>query len=31
MKESENKKSSMMFELEKERAKWGMEKDHIIS
>lgn len=31
VKESENRRSTMLFELEKERAKWGMERDQIIS
>ena len=30
-KESENRRSTMLFELEKERAKWGLERDHILS
>lgn len=30
-KESEQKRSGMMFEVEKERAKWALEKDHLMS
>ena len=30
-KDLENKRSTMIFEFEKERAKWGLERDHIIS
>lgn len=30
-KELENRRSSMLFEFEKERAKWGLEKDLISS
>ena len=30
-KELENKRSTMIFEFEKERAKWGLERDHILS
>lgn len=30
-KELENKRSTMLFEFEKERAKWGLEKDHLIN
>lgn len=30
-KDSENRRSSMLFELEKERAKWGLERDHLVS
>jgi len=30
-KELENKRSTMIFEFEKERAKWGLEKDFIGS
>ncbi len=30
-KELENKRSTMLFEFEKERAKWGLEKDFLSS
>ena len=30
-KELESKRSSMMFEFEKERAKWGLERDHLLN
>ena len=30
-KEIENKRSTMIFEFEKERAKWGLERDHLVS
>lgn len=30
-KEAENKRSTMIFELEKERAKWGLERDHLVT
>jgi hypothetical protein len=30
-KDLENKRSTMLFELEKERAKWGLEKDYLFS
>lgn len=30
-KEVENKRSTMIFEFEKERAKWGLERDHLVS
>ena len=30
-KELENRRSTMVFEFEKERAKWGLERDHIAS
>jgi hypothetical protein len=30
-KELETKRSSMIFDHEKEKAKWGLEKDHIIN
>jgi len=29
-KETENKRSAMIFEYEKERAKWNLEKDHLV-
>ena len=30
-KDIENKRSTMIFEFEKERAKWGLERDHLVS
>jgi hypothetical protein len=30
-KELENRRSTMVFEVEKERAKWGLERDHLVS
>lgn len=30
-KELENRRSTMIFEFEKERAKWGLERDHLVS
>ena len=30
-KELENKRSTMIFDLEKERAKWGLERDHLLT
>lgn len=30
-KDLENKRSSMIFEFEKERAKWGLERDHLAN
>lgn len=30
-KETEQKRSAMVFEWEKERARWGLEKDHIVN
>lgn len=30
-KELETKRSTMIFEFEKERAKWGLEKDHLVT
>jgi hypothetical protein len=30
-KELENRRSTMIFEFEKERAKWGLEKDFITT
>lgn len=30
-KELENKRSTMIFDLEKERAKWGLERDTILN
>jgi hypothetical protein len=30
-KELENKRSTMLFEFEKERAKWGLEKDFLAN
>ena len=30
-KELENKRSTMIFEFEKERAKWGFERDHLAT
>ena len=31
LKESEQKRSQQLFEFEKERAKWSLDKDHLIS
>jgi hypothetical protein len=31
LREAEKKRSSMIFEHEKERTKWNLEKDHLIS
>ena len=30
LKEAEKKRASMIFDHEKERAKWNLEKDHLI-
>lgn len=30
-KELETKRSTMIFEVEKERARWGLERDHILA
>ena len=30
-KDSEIRRQSMLFEFEKERAKWGLERDHMAS
>ncbi len=30
-KEAEQRRDALVFEFEKERAKWGLEKDHLIN
>ena len=30
-KEADTRRSNLVFEIEKERARWGLEKDHLIN
>ena len=30
-KDIENKRNSLIFEFEKERAKWNLDKDHLVN